>query len=128
MADEQDRLAFFLEFLEFSIAFCLEKYVANRKRLIDDQDFRVDIDGNCKCQSDKHPAGIGLYRLVHIVPDIRKIQDILQLFINFFFRKTDHRSIQINIFDAVVFHVKACAQLQQGGNSAVYLHNAARLM
>ena len=34
----------------------------------------------------------------------------------------------INIFDAVVFHVKACAQLQQGGNSAVYLHSAARLM
>ena len=72
MTDEDDRLAHFLEFFEFMITFCLEKYITDAQSLIYDQDLRLDIDRHCKRQADEHTAGIGLYRLIDIISDIRK--------------------------------------------------------
>ena len=56
VAYKQDRLAFFFEILKFAVTFCLEKNVSDRQCLIHDQDLRIDIDGNGKCQPHKHTA------------------------------------------------------------------------
>ena len=78
MADEENGFSHFLEFLKFVIALGLEKYIADGKRLVHNQNLRVNIDGHRKCQPHKHSAGIALYRLVDKLPDIRKIQNILK--------------------------------------------------
>ena len=85
MADKKNGLSLLLEFFELMIALCLEKNIANGKRFIHNQDFRIDIDGHSKSQPYKHTAGIRFDGLVYIFSDIRKIQDILKLFIYFLF-------------------------------------------
>ena len=124
MTDEKDCFPLLFKFLKLMVALRLEKHISHGKRLVHDQDLRIDIDGHRKGQAHEHTAGIGLHGLIHIVSDICKIQDVLQLFIDFLLRKADHGAVQINIFNAVVFIIKARAKLQQSGNASVHLHGA----
>ena len=48
-----------------------------------------------------------------MIADICKIDDLLKLLIHFSFRKTDNLSVQINIFNAVVFGIESRSELQQ---------------
>ena len=124
MTDKEDRLSLFLEFFKFVVALRLEKHISHGKRLVHDQDLRIDVDGHREGQTHEHTAGIGFHGLVHIVSDVREIQDVLQLFIDLLLRKADHGAVQINIFNAVIFIIKARAKLQQGGDAPVHLHGA----
>ena len=126
MADKQDRLAFRLEFLELFIAFGLEKNIPDRKSLINDQNFRINIDGNRKSKTDKHTGRIGFYRLIDKIADIRKIQNILQAGVNLLFGKPVHRSVQIDIFHTGIFTVKSGAKFQQSRNPAVDVYLSLR--
>ena len=72
MTDEHNGLAHLLEFFEFMITFCLEKYVTDTQSLIHDQDLRINIDRNSKSQTHEHTAGISLHRLIDVISDIRK--------------------------------------------------------
>ena len=121
---EQDRLTLLLKFFEFVIAFRLEEHIADRKCFVHDQDFRLDIDSQRKGQTHEHTGGIGLHRLMYKVPDIGKSQDIVQLGIDLFFGKTDHRAVQIDILQPRIFGIKSGSQFQQGGNAPVYVHLA----
>ena len=124
MADKHNGLAFFLELLKLPVTFCLEKHVSHGQSLVHNQDLRVDIDGHRKSQPYKHTAGIGFHRLVHIVPNIRKLQYLRQLFLNLLLGKTDHGAVEIHILNTIVLHVKSRPQLQQSGYPSVYLHLA----
>ena len=116
MADKHDGLSHLLEFLELMVALCLKEHIPHGKRLVHNQDFRLNIDGDRKSQPHEHTAGIGLHRLVHIIPDIGKFQDFRQLGIDFPVRKAHHGTVEVHIFDAVIFHVKTGAQLQKRRN------------
>jgi len=72
MTDEHNGLAHFLEFFEFVITFSLEKYIADTQCFVHNQDLRLDVNGHSKSQTDEHTAGIGLHRLIDIIPDICK--------------------------------------------------------
>ena len=56
VADKQNRLALFFEILKLALTFRLKKDIADRQCLIDDQDLRINVDGNRKCQAHKHTA------------------------------------------------------------------------
>ena len=114
MTDKENGFSLLFEFFKFVIALCLEKYIPHGKSLIHNKDFRFNINGNRKCQTDKHTAGIGFHRLVHIFSDICKVQNILQFLINFFLGKAQHGAIEVHVFDTVVLHVESGSQLQQG--------------
>ena len=75
------------------IAFCLKEYVSDRKCLVYNQNLRIDVNRNRKGKAYKHTAGIGLNRLLDIIADVCKFQNTVQLFINFFFGKTNHGTI-----------------------------------
>ena len=62
-------------------------------------------------QTDKHTAGIGFHRLVHIFTDIGKFQNRIQLLINLLLAESNHGAIQINIFNAVILHIEAGTEL-----------------
>ena len=104
------------------IAFCLKKYVSYREGLVHNQYFRINIDRHRKGKPDKHTAGVSFYRLIDIISDIRKVQNAFQLSINFLLGKTDHCPVQVNVLNAVVFHIEAGTQFQQCRNPAVYFH------
>ena len=121
VADEQDGSSLLLEFVKFPVAFCLKKYVSHRQCLIHDQNFRINVDGHCKCQTHKHTAGIGFHRLVYKIPDVCKLQNAVQLCIDFLPGKSHHGTIQIHILNACIFHIKAGPQLQKSGDPSIYL-------
>ena len=85
MAYEQDCLSLLFKFFKFVIAFCLKKDVSHGQRLIHDQDFRVNVNGNRKGKPDKHTAGIHFNRLMDIVTDVRKGKDIIQSCVDLLF-------------------------------------------
>ena len=120
----QDRGSALADFLHPAIAFGLKKYVAHGQRLVHDQNLRLHIDGQRKSQPYKHTAGVSLDRLVHEIPDLREVQNIVQLRLHLFFRVTHHGAVHVYIFNSRVIHVETGAQLQQGGNLSVHLHLA----
>ncbi len=72
----QDGGAVLPDLLHPPVALRLEKYVSHGKRLVHDQDLRLDVDRHRKGQPYEHTAGIGLDGLVHEVSDICKFQDV----------------------------------------------------
>ena len=122
MGYHQDRGALLADLLHAAVALGLEKYVAYGQCLIHDQDLRLHIDGQGKCQTDEHTAGIGLHRLVDKISDIRKIQDFLKLCIHFLLGKAHHGAVHVDIFNSRVVHIETSTQLQKGGDHAIDLH------
>ena len=122
MAHKNNCLSQLFKLFKLMIALRLKKHISYGKRLINDQNFRLNIDCHGKGQPHEHTAGIRLYRLVHIISDIRKLQDIRELFVDFLLGKAHHRTVQIHIFDSVILLIKTGAQLQQCRNSAVHPH------
>ena len=85
MADKKNGFSHLFKFFKFPVAFCLKEHITYRKRLVNDQNFRINVNGNCKCQTDKHTAGIRFYRLINKISDICEVQDILKSGIHLFF-------------------------------------------
>ena len=126
VADEQDRLALGTEFFKFMIAFCLKENIPDGQGLIDNQDFRVDVNGHGKCQAHEHTARVGLYRLVDKLADIRKGENAVHPLLNFLLRESHHSPVQVDVFDPCIFHIEAGTQLKQSGNAPVGRHGPFR--
>ena len=124
MTYHQQCFSHFTKLFKFTKAFCLEENVSDGKCLIDNEDLRLNINGNGKSQTDEHTAGIRLYRLIHEFTDICKTQDIIHSGIDFLSGKSIHGSIQINILNSGVLSIETGSQFQQCGNSSVYIHLA----
>ena len=122
MANEKNCFSHFLELFEFTVTFCLEENITHRKSFIHDQNLRININGNSKSQSYKHTAWICFHRLIYKITDIGKIQNRLQLGINFLPGKANHTSIQIHILNPGILHIKAGSQLQKSRYPAIYRH------
>ena len=122
MADKQDGLPLLLKFFKFAVAFGLEEHVAYRQRLVHNQDLWVDINSHGKSKAHKHAAGIGLYRLIHKIPNIRKVQNILQLLLHLPAGKAHHGSIHVDILNPCIIHIKTSAQLQKSRDHSRHLN------
>ena len=120
VAYKKDCPTHFLKFFEFTITFCLKEHIPYRKCLINDQNFRIDIDCNGKSQTNEHTTGICFDRLMYKIADVCKIQNILQSGINLLFGKTHHSSIEIYVLNPGILHIKPGSQFQQSGNSPIY--------
>ena len=124
MGNHQDCCSILTDFLHAAVTFRLEEYVTDGKRLIDDQDLRLHIDGQRKRQSHKHTAGVSLDRLMHEISDIREIQDVLKLLVHLLFRKAHHGTIHVDILNSGIVHVEARTQFQQRRYLSVHIHFA----
>ena len=124
MGYHEDRSSSLFDLLHFPVTFCLEKYVSDGQGLIYDQDLRLHVNVECKRQADEHTAGVGLYRLIDKIADIRKIQNILQLFIHLFPGIPHHGAVHIDIFNSGVVHIKPGSKLQKRGDLSLHVHLA----
>ena len=126
MGNHQNGGALFADLFHSPVTFGLEEYVTYRKRLIYDQDLRIYVDSQCKSQTYEHTTGIGLYRLVYEITDLRKIQDILKLCIHLFFRIAHHGTVHVYIFNSGIIHIESGSQFQKCGYFSVYIHLTGR--
>ena len=121
MAYEKDRLALLLELLEFAVALCLEEHVSNAECFVNYKYLGIYVDGNRKCKTDEHTARIGLAGLVHIVADIGKGKNVVDLLIDLILGKAHHGTVQIDILDTVIIHVETRTEFEQCGDPSVHL-------
>ena len=100
VADKQHRRTSVLNILDTPHTFILKSGVTYRKGLVDDQQVRRCIDGDCKRQPDIHAAGIYLYRLIYEAADICECGNAVEALISLASRQTQNGGIQVNIFTA----------------------------
>ncbi len=83
VADEKQRAATFFEAPDRVETFLLEQEIADRQRLVDDEDFRVDLRQYGEAESHHHAAGVRLHRLVDEHAQVREIHDPLDAVVDF---------------------------------------------
>ena len=113
MAYKQYRLSRLFEFLEFVIAFCLEKDIAYRQCLIYYQNLGININCHRKSQSHEHTTGISFAGLIYVIPYIRKSKYGIKSFIYLFLGESHHGSVEIDILDSVIFHIESGTQFKE---------------
>src|SRR5579883_633748 len=64
MADEHDGAALRPELLDLLETFLLEGHVADGQRLVDQQDFRIDMNGGGEAETELHAGAVGAHRIV----------------------------------------------------------------
>ena len=82
MGNKDDGCSRGLYLLHLVEAFGLEIRVSDRQNLIDQKDVRVHIDGDRKGQPHVHAGGIGADRIVDIVLQLGKFDDVFQPAVN----------------------------------------------
>ncbi len=121
MGDEQDCFALLFELFKFVKTFRLKKDIPDRKCFIHDQNFRIDVDRDREREAHEHTGGIHFDRLIDVLADVRERKNRIHPGFNFLLGKADHRTIEIDVLNAVVLHVEAGAQFQKRGNAPVHL-------
>ena len=104
----------------------LELDVADRQRLVDDQDVRGDADGAGEGEPDEHAARVELHRLPDEVADVREVEDRRNAFRHLRTREARQRTLQVDVLDAGEVAVEARAELEQRGDAPVDAHVTGR--
>ena len=125
MGHHQNRRSLLLQLIHPVIALCLEENIANRERLVHNQNLRIDGDIQSEGKADKHTAGIRLDRLVHEVSDVRKIEDIGQFLVHFLLADAHHGSVHIDVLNTGVILIEACTEFQKSANTSSGFHRTA---
>ena len=118
VADKQHRRTSVLNILDTPHTFILKSGVTYRKGLVDDQQVRRCIDGDCKRQPDIHAAGIYLYRLIYEAADICECGNAVEALISLASRQTQNGGIQVNIFTAGKLRIETSTQFQKRRDAA----------
>ena len=58
--------------------------VSHGQNLINQQNIRIHIDCNGKCQTHIHTGRIGSHRIIDVIPQARKSNDLIDTRINLF--------------------------------------------
>ena len=111
MRHHQDGDALLPQCLHALEALVLKADVAHRKRLVDDEDFRIDAGLHGECQAHIHAAGVGLDRAVDELADIRKSRDFIETSCHLFVGQTQNRTIHEHVFAAGEFRIETRAQI-----------------
>ncbi len=116
------------ELLHLVDALELEDVVTDCEDLVDDQDVRVHADADRKTETGLHAAGVGAYRLVDVVADIGKADDLVLATVGLFLGDPECERSEVDVLDARELHVEAAGELQHGRDTTADLDVAARLV
>src|SRR2546423_15542059 len=101
----------------------LKSDVANGEHLVDEQDVRVEMRGDRKAQSHSHARRIAFDGRVDEPLDIRELDDLFQLAIDFAFPHPEDRAVEIHVLATAQLLVKTGANLEERANAS---HNLDR--
>src|SRR5258705_8160687 len=112
MRNEQNRRTALLHLFDSAHATVLKDCVTYRKRLIDDQNVGVGVDGYSERESHVHAARISLYGLVNEVSEFRKALNFWQSGLSFGSRESHQGRIHINVLDPGELEVESRTQFK----------------
>jgi hypothetical protein len=107
--DEEDGGAALLNLLDAAQAAVLEDRVADRQRLVYDEDVRLDARGHGEGEPHVHPRRVGLDRLADEVADLREALDGGEHLVRLAARQTHQRRVHVDVLDARELGVEARA-------------------
>lgn len=107
MANEENGTALILDVFDSSKALALKGFVTYRKRLIHDEDVRININGGCEGEAHIHARRIGLYRLINKRTYIGKPCDLVETPFHLLTRYAEYRGVEEDIFSAGEFWIEA---------------------
>ena len=122
MADKQQGGAARQDFLDAGHGFGLKRGIAHRQRLVHDQDIGLHMYLHRKCQPHRHARAVGLDRLIDVIADVGKRDDVGQQGVDARAAQAQNRTIDVDVFTPGQVGVEARTQLQQRRHAAVGEH------
>ncbi len=119
VADEHDRAAVLAELLDLLHAATLERLVADREDLVDEQDLGFDVGGDGEPEPDGHARRVVLHRRVDELLEPGERHDVVEASGDLLARHPEDRAVQVDVLDAGQLGVEAGAELEQGGEAPV---------
>ena len=102
-----------LELRKLVEAFDAEPFVANRQDLIDNQDVRIDVNGDREAQPHIHPGRVGFHRGINEGFEFREPDDFVETFGDLPLAESKHDAVDEDVLATRNLGVKACAQLDE---------------
>ncbi|CAA9406152.1 MAG: hypothetical protein AVDCRST_MAG64-1988 [uncultured Phycisphaerae bacterium] len=113
VADEQNRAALPHDVAHLPKALALERRVADREHLVDDQDLRLQVGRDRERQPDVHAAAVALDRRVEELLDLAERDDLVELALDLGAAHPEDRAVEEDVLAAGQLGVEAGADLQQ---------------
>jgi len=101
-------------------ALALELLVAHGDDLVDDEDFRVEIDGDGEPEPHVHPGGVDLDGRVDEVADVGELDDLVDRRVDLALAHPEDRPVEVDVLASGELPVKARTEFQERGDTAVH--------
>ena len=119
VGDEDDRLARGLERLELLEALLLERGVADREHLVDEQDVGVDLDRNREAEPHAHARRVVLELEVEELLELGEGDDLVEALARLLAREPEHDRVDEHVLARGQLGVEADAELDERRQAAV---------
>jgi len=126
MADDEQGRAQLLEFPDTVEALVLKIGIADRQRLVDDQDVGALRCGDAEGQAHLHAGGIHAYRLVDVLANVRKRFDLRHQGRDLVDCEADQLACHVGILPSGEIRVETHPQFKQRSDAAGHGHTAGR--
>src|SRR5436309_2337231 len=110
MGDKEDRSPALYNFPDATETLLLEEHISRRQRFINKENVRINADRCAKSEPGLHATRIGLKRLVNDVPQLGKVDDVVELAVDLLTRHPLAHSTHVNILSASKFRMETCAK------------------
>jgi hypothetical protein len=122
--DEQQRGAAPEDFLDPRHRLRLERGIADRQRLVHDQDIGVGMHLHREREAHRHAGAVGLDGLVDEVADVGEGDDRVHPFAHLLRRQAQDGRVHAHVLAPCQFQVEAGTQFQQRGHATVHAYRA----
>src|SRR5215831_17680296 len=119
MADEQDGSAFPRHIPHLAEALLLEGRVPYREDLVENKNLRLEVGGDGEGQTYIHAARVPFDRCIHERLDPRKLNDLVQLPVDFGLFHAQDGAVQVNVLQTGQLTMKTGANLEESTHSPV---------
>ena len=106
------------EVLDALLALLLEEDVADRERLVDDQDVGLGDGGDGEGDARHHAARVVLEWHVHEILELGELDDLVELGVDELLGVPQERSVEVDVLTGGELHVEARAELDERGDVA----------
>ena len=97
VGDQDDRPPLVVQFAEHVEALLLERGVADRQHLVDEQDVGVDLRHQREPEPDQHPRGVVLQLQVGELPELGEVDDLVQPAARLARREAHHHAVEDHV-------------------------------
>src|SRR5262245_28161930 len=122
--DEADGAAALLELEHLRHALPLERLVADREHLVQEQDVRVDVHGDREAEPHVHPGRVRPHGQVDEALELRERDDLVHPLAHVLALETVDRAAEEDVLAAGEIGVEAGAELEQRADRAAHVERA----